>query len=329
MKKTIHWGIIGLGKIARKFAEDLLLLDGVQLAAVASRDLEKAKTFAEEFQAASYYSSYEELVADPEIDVVYIATPHVFHLKNTIMCLKANKAVLCEKAFAMNSRQVDIMIEEAKKRKLFLMEALWTRFIPATEKLMELINTNIIGEIEKVQADFGFEADPNPEKRVFNKKLGGGSLLDVGLYPVYLSLLLLGAPEKIKAKAQMTNQNVDGSCSMEFHYQNQIKAILESSIEKSTPTEAFIQGSKGTIKLHAPFHHTQKLTIALNKQTQEDIEIKYTGNGYYHEILEVVDCLRKGKTESKKMPHSTSRQIIATLDAIREKIGLKYESDLE
>lgn len=323
MTKTINWGIIGLGKIARKFAEDIKLVSNACLWGVASRDIEKAMDFAEKHQAEHYFGSYEALVNHPEIDIVYIATPHVFHFENTMLCLKANKAVLCEKAFGMNADEVSAMISEAQQRKLFLMEAMWTRFIPATERLLQILANREIGEIRKLKADFGFVGDPNPEGRLYNKALGGGSLLDIGIYPVYLSLLLLGLPKAIEASATITPQNIDTSCSIGFHYPNGAISHLASSIVTQTPTEAFIEGSLGSIRVHARFHHSEKLTILKENQPPTEIELPYKGNGYVHEIEEVMSCLQKGKTESEKMSHDMSLQLIDTLDTIREKIGLQ------
>lgn len=324
MKRKIHWGIIGLGNIAHKFAADLLLSRDAKLMAVASRNIEKSKLFGQEYQAERCYDSYEELTNDTTIDIIYIATPHVFHYQHTMMCLKAGKHVLCEKAFGMNAQEVISMIAEAKHRKLFLMEALWTRFIPITEKLLELMNLQTIGEIREVKADFGFVGDKNPERRIYNKKLGGGSLLDVGIYPVYLSILLMGAPLGIKAKARMSPSAVDTHCEMLFEYQDEGRAILESSIDMETPTEAYIFGKEGHIKMHSRFHHSQKLSVFKTNHETEDIHLKYEGYGYFHEIMEVHSCLHQGKLESDKMPHSMSLKLIQTLDSIREKIGLSY-----
>jgi len=325
MEKMIKWGIIGLGNIAHKFAADLLLVDGVCIEAVASRDSQKAKDFAHQYHSKKAYSSYQELAEDPEVEIIYIATPHAFHYGNTMMCLRAGKSVLCEKAFGMNSKEVESMITEANTRNLFLMEALWTRFIPATEKLLELVVQNTIGQIKHIRADFGFIADKNPNRRLFNKELGGGSLLDVGIYPVYLSILLLGLPKEIIAKAQMTKSHVDSFCAMLFDYTNGAKAILESHIESTTPVEAYIYGSKGSIKMHKNFHHSKELTIHLEGEEPSSIQIEYIGNGYYHEILEVMICLRNKKTESSKMPHQMSIDLIKTLDRVRSEIGLTYD----
>lgn len=325
MKNKLKWGIIGLGKIAKTFASDLSLSNQSSLYAVASRELNNAKEFAKEFNAEKSYASYQELAKDPEVDVVYIATPHVFHKEYTLMCLRAGKHVLCEKAFGMNEQEVCEMIEEAKKRKLFLMEAFWTRFIPATEKLLSFIEDGVIGEVKQLRADFGFKANTDPTKRLFNKKLGGGSLLDIGIYPVYLSLLLLGPPQKIVSKVEMSHTGVDSFMASIFDYSNGNISVLESSFLVDTPTEAYIFGEKGFIKMHSRFHHCEKLSIHIKGQETQEIEIKYKGHGYFHEIKEVEQCIQNNQLESLKMPHSMSLKLIQTLDRIRKEIGLEYD----
>jgi predicted dehydrogenase len=232
--KKINWGILGLGHIAEKFASDLQLSESSVLQGVASRDINKAKQFGDKYNPINYYGSYTELAEDPSIDVIYIATPHTLHFENTMMCLKNGKSVLCEKPMGMNSDEVKIMSEYAKRSNLFLMEGLWTRFIPATEKLLELLDNKEIGDLVMVRADFGFNAPFNPESRVFNRNLGGGSLMDVGIYPVYLSLLTLGNPSAISATSEFTETGVDANCSMSLEYNNKAMSILESSIVSQT-----------------------------------------------------------------------------------------------
>lgn len=327
MRKKINWGIIGLGNIAHKFAADLKLSDNCHLYGVASRDIHNAKTFSTQFEANKSYGSYEELANDPEIDIIYIATPHTFHFENTMMCLQCNKAVLCEKPMGINTHEVQTMVKEAKSRQLFLMEALWTRFIPATEKLIDLLNDKVIGELSFLRADFGFKADRFLKNRLFDKKLGGGSLLDIGIYPIYLSLLTLGLPTDIKAIASMTENDVDASCSALFIYKNGVRANFASSIEAEIPVEATIYGNDGIIKLHQPFHSSEKITIS-KKTRNETLDIKCTGNGYYHEIEEINKCLFNRETESIKLPLKTSTDLIVLIDKIKDEIGLKYENKI-
>lgn len=324
MTSKIKWGIIGLGSIANKFASDLLLSENAILYGVASRNIDKAKEFGQRYNSIKYFGSYEELAKVPEIDVIYVATPHTFHFENTMMCLKNGKAVLCEKPLGVNSYEVKTMIKEAPSRKIFLMEALWTRFIPATEKLIELLRDKTIGDIIFIRADFGFKAELNLEGRLFNKKLGGGALLDIGIYPIYLSLLTLGLPTNMKVLARKTQTEVDSYSSMLFDYKNSAKAILESTFEADTPIEAYIYGTKGTIKMHSRFHHTEKISLFQNGELKEVFDMKYKGNGYFYEIEEVNKCIINNRIESVKLPHSVSLNLINLLDMIMVEIGLSY-----
>lgn len=325
MSEKVRWGILGLGNIAGKFVKDLLLIDNAVLQGVASRDISKARIFAKKYGAIRAYEGYDALANDPDIDIIYIATPHVFHFEQTMLCLRAGKSVLCEKPMAMNAKEAKIMMDEAKKRNLFLMEGLWTRFIPGTKKVLDLIANDAIGTIDFIKADFGFKGDGNLQSRVYNKSLGAGSLLDIGIYPVYLSLLLLGVPDAIRAIANYTETGVDASCSMLFEYAGGTKAFLESTILADTPVEALIYGSKGSLQIHSRFHHSKEITIRQNDGTTKSFTVEYKGEGYYHEILEVMDCLRQGLTESPRMPHSMSLDLIQVLDGVREKIGLEYD----
>ena len=320
----IKFGIIGLGKIANKFAQDLITVEGCVLQAVGSRDLTKAKDFAASYKATHYYSSYEEVAADPEVDVIYIATPHVFHFDNTMMCLQAGKAVICEKPFAMNLKEVEIMIKTAKEKKLFLMEALWTRFIPGTLKVMELMDQNTIGEVHSIQANFGYLATTDPSSRLIAKELGGGSLLDIGIYPIFISLLLLGIPIETKTVAQLTPTQIDQHCAMLMKFKNGATAILESSFLGETSNKAVISGNKGKIIMHAPFHHTKKITVEIYGKEPCQITAPLINNGYTHEIEEVKNCLLSGQLESDKMSHQNSHELMKILDLIRSQINLTY-----
>lgn len=326
MNSKIRWGIMGLGKIANKFASDLQLSNEAELYAVASRNQEKAKAFGEKYHSQKHYHSYEEMAMDEDIDVIYIATPHSFHFENTMLCLKNNKSVLCEKPMGLNSHQVRAMINEAQLRNLFLMEGLWTRFIPATGKLIDLLRNKSIGDLQYMQADFGFKADFDPKSRVFNKSLGGGSLMDIGIYPIYLSLLILGFPTHLNAEARISKTGVDSYCSILLGYENGEKAILESSLEADTPTVAHIYGSKGYIKLHSRFHHSEKISLYQNDELKEVFDLKYQGHGYIYEIEEVNHCLRNKMIESPNLPHTLSLDLIAIIDQVKAKIGLIYAS---
>jgi predicted dehydrogenase len=320
----LKWGIIGLGKIAHKFASDLQLAKNSELVAVASRSKVKAEEFAETYNAKYAFGSYRELANLAEIDIVYIATPHVFHFEHTMLCLEHKKHVLCEKPMGMNAEQVRAMIAKAREKQLFLMEGLWTSFIPATKKVLDLLDENAIGDIVLLEADFGFKPPFDPEKRIYNKSLGGGSLLDIGIYPVYLSLLLLGMPESIQATASFSTSGVDTFCGILFKHTNGANSVLHSTILTQTPTEAIIYGTKGSIKLHTPFHHSQLITLTQDGKEDVHFELPIIGEGYAHEIQEVEKCLRNKQLESKKYPQKSSLQLIETLDLIRRQIGFEY-----
>jgi len=323
-RKKIKWGIVGLGNIAVKFAEDMSLSQDAELFGVASREMDKALIFAKEFGAKKAFGSYDELINHPEVDVVYIATPHSMHYELTLKCIESGKAVLCEKPMGLDAIQVKEMIDFARSKKVFLMEGIWTRLIPATKTFLKLMDDKIIGEIKNVRADFGFASIHSKESRIFNKKLGGGSLLDVGIYPVYLSLLLLGEPKSIQVEAEMTDTGVDKNCTMMFHYENGAIANLFSSIAEKTPTDGEIVGTKGSIKLHSRFHHPQKITIDVNGEASKTIEENYRGGGYIHEIEEVNNCLFEGKTESDLLPLDISLRLSKILDLVKNEINLDY-----
>ena len=320
----IKFGIIGLGKIAHKFAQDLITVDGCILQAVGSRELTKAKDFATIYKARHYYSSYEELVADPTVDIVYIATPHALHFNHTMLCLQAGKAVICEKPFAMNLKEVEIMINTAREKQLFLMEALWTRFIPSTLQVMELMDQNTIGEVHSIQANFGYLATTDPSSRLMAKELGGGSLLDIGIYPIFISMLLLGTPIETKCIAQLTTTGIDQHCAMLMKFKNGATATLESSFLSETSNTAIIFGSKGKIIMHAPFHHTEKITVEIHDKKPYTMRIPYINNGYVHEIEEVRNCILSGQLQSHQMSHLHSYELIITLDLIRSQINVTY-----
>lgn len=328
MSDKIKWGIIGLGNIANKFAHDINLHKGSILYAVASRNNDTALYFKDKYNSVLSFSSYKELAKCSDVDVVYIATPHVFHYENTMMCLREGKHVLCEKPMSMNAKQSKEMVALAKSKNLFLMEALWTRFIPSTIKVIELIRDNEIGEIKSIKADFGFEAKLRTKNRLFDNKLGGGSLLDIGIYPIFISLLLLGLPKSFIAKATIDENNVDTSFKTTFDYGNKIESALESTFEKQTPTEAIIIGDNGSIKIHSQFHCSNKITLYKEGESDRIINSNIVGNGYYHEIEEVVNCLKNNFTESEKLSLSFSLELIELLDKIRNRIGLKYDSDI-
>jgi predicted dehydrogenase len=321
--KTIHWGIIGLGSIAHKFATDLLTVEGANLYAVASRSQDKADQFASKYKADKAYGSYEALIKDKNIDAVYIATPHALHKENTLLCLEHGIAVLCEKPFAMNIEEVEQMISQAKEKNVLLMEALWTYFLPHYQYVLEAIKNKTFGNVLKLEADFGFYRAFNNDARLFNKSLGGGSLLDIGIYPIFAALSTLGLPKNIEASATYFDNGVDASCHMNFDYGSQITATLKSTLIEDTPTEAIFYCEYGTVKINTMFHQPSTVTI-ISEDKEETIDFDVRTIGYNYEVIHFNTLLRQGKTESNIMTFEFSKQLIKTLDAVRTLINLHY-----
>ncbi|MGB7843819.1 MAG: Gfo/Idh/MocA family oxidoreductase [Salinimicrobium sp.] len=319
----IKWGIIGPGRIARKFAASLTHVEDAELYGVASRSFERAAIFAKEAGATMVFSSYEQMLQDKEVDVIYVATPHVFHHKHTLLCLQHGKAVLCEKPFAINKEQVEEMIATARENKVFLMEAMWTPFLPHIKYLNEILNSGKYGKVKKLTADFGFDAPFDEEGRLFKKSLGGGSLLDIGIYPIFLALHSLGKPEKVEANAEFGKTGVDENCEVILSYSNGAKADLKSSIKEKTPTTAEFELEKATIKLHSKWHEPTTVSI-ITAQGTEEKKFDTASFGYEYEARHVQEMLREGRTESDVMTFEKSLELISMLDQVRKEIKLEY-----
>jgi len=320
--KSIKWGIIGLGKIAHKFATDIATVPNCELYAVASRTQQKADDFAQKHNAKNAYDTYEKLVSDINVDAVYIATPHSLHFDNTLLCLQHKKAVLCEKPFAMNAEQVNQMIAVAKENNVLLMEALWTRFLPHFQYVLDIVESKKYGELKNLKADFGFYTPYNTESRVFQKRVGGGSLLDIGIYPIFAALTSLGKPHNIKSEATFFENGADSSCSMMFNYDN-AKAELQSTFLEETKTEAIYTFENAIVKINTRFHEPSSVTVIENGK-EETIDFNYKTIGYSYEIDHFNELLRKEKTESPLMTFELSKTLIEILDEVRSKIGLTY-----
>ena len=320
--KNIRWGIIGLGKIANKFATDLASIETVELVAVASRNIQNANNFAEKHNAKKAYSSYEELAKDTNVDAVYIATPHSFHKEHAILCLQNKKAVLCEKPFAMNLSEVTEMIQVAKENNVLLMEALWSFFLPHFTYVLDIVKSEKFGKLKSLEADFGFHTPYNTDSRLFKKDLGGGSLLDIGIYPIFAALATLGEPDAIHAKATFFENGADASCDMVFQYKN-AKATLKSTLLEETPSVAILKFDKATVKLNRQFHQSSSITVIQNNK-EEIINFDFKTIGYNFETEHFNNLLRAGEKESNIMTFEFSKNLINTLDKVREIIGLKY-----
>jgi predicted dehydrogenase len=324
----INWGIIGAGWIAEKFAQGVSVVNDAKIKAVASRDLERARKFAREHGIDVAYGSYEELARDPNVDVVYVATPHPFHCENTLMCLDLGKPVLCEKPLAMNEMEVHRMIDKAKESDLFLMEAIWTRFLPSIAKAEEIVASGELGEVRHIKSDFGIMRDFDPNHRVFNKALGGGSLLDIGIYPLFLTLLLWGEPDSISAVADIGSTTVDESLALTLKYSDGRIAVLFSSFRVDSTVETHICGTKGRLKLNRWWFCPSTLELSKGDGAPLVIDPHAVGNGYNYEAEEVGRCLRAGARESSMLPLAFSVRLMRLMDGIRKQIGLAYDADL-
>lgn len=329
MDKKVRWGILGTGMIARKMAEGLSVVPGAALTAVASRSKEKAAEFSREYGVAAAYGSYEQLAVDPGVDVVYVATPHPYHCENSLLCMRNGKAVLCEKPFAMNEREVLRMIAGAKESGVFLMEAFWTRFHPSIRRVLELVRSGAIGEVRHIDSDFGVFNVFDPEHRAFNKKLGGGSLLDIGIYPVFLTLLLWGEPDRITCVPKMGTTGVDESLALIYGYNDGRIATLYSSFIVNSTVETHICGTEGRIKLPRMWFCPVPVELTRGENPVETITFDFVGNGYNYEAEEVTRCVREGKKESDILPLDFSLRLIRLLDRTRKEMGLVYDADVD
>ena len=324
MKKKYKWGILAPGKMSAKFTKGLKLLGNVELYAVGSRDLKRAKQFADEFGFKKYYGSYEELASDPDLEVVYIASPHSYHHEHTMLCLKHKKAVICEKAFALNSREVEDMIKEAAKQKVFLMEALWPPFQPIYQKTNEILQGGEPGKIVHLNACFSFKPPFDPIDRKFNLNLGGGSLLDIGIYPVIDALYFIGVPSEVIAKASFAETGSEDSISIIFGYNDGRMAALYSSFRTAERIGCDLLCENGNLFFSRGRDMSQRLNVAMNGKENKEYSLLPDGMGYQFEATEVMNCLDEGKLQSDVVPHSFSRDLMNTLDRIRQAAGIVF-----
>ncbi len=319
---------MGCGNIAHSFARGLKYLkNSAKIFAVASRTEGKAEAFGKMYRAEKIYNNYEDLVNDPEVDVIYISTTHNFHHQNALLCLNHKKPVLCEKPLTINAHQTEDLINTAKKNKVFLMEAMWTRFFPCILKLIEILNDQVIGEVKHVKADFGIRKEFNQEHRAFNPNLGGGALLDLGIYPItFATLVFKTAPIKIKSSAFIGKTGVDEHSSYLFEYKHEKVALLSSSYTYLMPDNGYVFGEKGYIEI-PDFYHPSKMFLKLIGTQKKAIKIPFKSVGYNYEAEEVMKCLDDGKVESEIMSLSESLKIMRIMDTIRSQWGLKYPEE--
>jgi predicted dehydrogenase len=323
---VIRWGVIGPGIIATGFAEAMQWAEGGSITAVASRSADRAESFGNRFDIPSRYDDYDALAADPDVDVVYVATPHSRHEVDTIALLRAGKHVLCEKPFALNARQAVHMADEARSRSLFLMEAIWSRFLPAYRSLLQLIGEGRIGEPLLVEGDFGFRRPVDPEHRHFARELGGGALLDLGIYPVQLCTLVLGPVERVVADGVVGRTGVDEVVTALLHHPGDRLGVVKAALRVGMTCTARIAGTEGVIDLPALMHCPNSLTVT-SAAGVEVIDASYEGNGLRFEIDEVHRCLEEGRTESDVLPLDESIALATTLDTIRAQLGVVYPGE--
>jgi predicted dehydrogenase len=325
MTKTFNWGILAPGNIAGKFVAELQGLESARVMAVGSRELTRAAEFASNHGIARTWGSYEALAADPDIDVIYIASPHVFHAEHTKLCLKHKKAVLCEKAFGMNSKEVEEMIEIASSEKVFLMEAFMTPHQPSYQEAHKIIQSGVLGEIKHLHGWFGFNKSPyDTTGRLFNPKLGGGALLDIGLYPLFDALWFMGEPVQMEAFADLTALGIDQSITASMRFNGGKTATIFASFLSAVGVGTDIYCERGALKLRRTSTLDQWLEIHRPGEPVQTIRYNQNSCGLKLEALEVMNCLGENRLESTKMSHQDSRLLLQNLDLIRQKAGITY-----
>ncbi|MGI8994001.1 MAG: Gfo/Idh/MocA family protein [Nocardioidaceae bacterium] len=324
--KPIRWGIIATGSIAHKLASDIALVPDAELTAVGSRQLETAETFAAQYGARRAYGSYADVAADPDVDVVYVATPHALHRENVELCLAGGKAVLCEKALALNGNDAEAMATTARAAGLFLMEAMWMRCNPNIRALQTLVDGGAVGEVRQIDANFGFVADKPPEHRLYDPALGASALLDIGIYPLTFAWLLLGAPTHISSSGQLSERGIDLVCESVLSYDDGRVARIACSMIEELSCTATIEASSGRIEFAPRFQEAREFTVTTDagRSTYSD---NIRGRGYVHEIEEVHRCLREGRTESSLVPLDETVALMRLMDTIRAQIGSTLPGD--
>ncbi len=318
----LRWGILGLGKIANKFVKDLTLVENCELTAVASRTAEKAEQFGRQYGAKYMHSSYDEILKNDDVDIVYIAVPHDSHMEYTLAAMDHGKHVLCEKPLAVNRDQVQKVINASKSNNVFLMEAFWTRFNPSIEAVVSRVKNNEIGKVNYINVDFSFYRDAAPESRLLNMNLAGGSLLDVGVYPIFLTYLIMGYPDEILATSIMHETGVDLQTSAILKYKDGLANVM-SGFRSASDMVAKIYGTNGKIFIDKIWHESQGYKIEKDDELTV-YSLPKRGIGFTYEIEECFSCISKDRIESEKWSHSDSLNLISICDEIRDQIGLKY-----
>jgi len=321
--EKFSWGILGPGGIARAFAKDLNFIQGHIIGAVGSRSLENAQKFSADFGGTAY-GSYEELVADPSIDAIYVATPHPAHHDNVILALNAGKPVLCEKPFSVNAQEAQSMIDAASGNNVALMEAMWARFLPHYAKVREIVESGVLGPILSIHADHGQRLADQGIPRLIEPSLAGGALLDLGIYPVSFAHMILGNPAHITSDAVMTDKGVDAQTSMIFTYESGAQAVLTTTMIEQTPCRAVVAGLNGWLEIDRTFYNPAAMRVILNDGTVTEYPSAYQGHGLREQAEIFKQLVRSGNLESEILTWKDTVDIMKTLDTVREQIGLKY-----
>lgn len=321
-----RWGIAATGGVAVRFAESMRTTGQGAIVAVGSRSSDRARAFADRFDVPHAHGSYDDLFADPDVDIVYVGTPHGRHADDVLRALEHGKHVLCEKPFALNAEEVREVARVATERDRFVMEAMWTRFLPSYVAMTDAIAAGRIGEPLMVEADFGWRGPVDPTNRHFDRELGGGALLELGVYPVHLALLVLGRPEAVAAEGHIGTTGVDESVAAVLRHSGDRLAIVKAALRIPMSCTARIAGSEGWIELPAFMHCPQSFTVR-SPQGEEVVEAGWTGDGFRFQVDEVHRCLDEGLRESPRMPLSDTLAITEVMDAVRAQIGLRYPGE--
>ena len=324
MSTEIRWGVVGPGRIAEKVVEDVAVVDGSRVVAVASRSERRARDFADRHGIDRAYGSYAQVLADPEVDVLYVATPHAQHAAIARAAVEAGKALLVEKSFTATSAGAQEVVDLARARGVFVMEAMWTRFQPAVVALHELIADGAVGEVRSVQADLGVAREFDPEDRLFALELGGGALLDLGVYVVSFAQMLLGAPDTVSATGSRFPTGVDAEASLLLGYDDGRSAAVMTSLRHALPGQARVFGTAGWVDVLPRFHHPQTIVLHRDGAEPEAITRPQLGGGYAHELVEVAECLRAGRTESSVMPLADTLAVQEVLQAAADQLGVRH-----
>jgi predicted dehydrogenase len=324
VNERFNWGIIGPGRIAQQFADGLKVIDDAALYAVASNSQSRAAAFAEKYGGEKIYTSYEALVSDPEVDAIYVATPHRFHFENVMLCLNAGKPVLCEKPLTVNAAETKKLIETSKAKKIFLMEALWTRYLPIYQQVREWLESGVIGDVKFLSSTFGAALPEAEDDRWLNPELAGGTLLDMGVYPISISQWVVGQePQSYSVQAIMGKTGVDVLTAVTLKYPNGVISQFNSNFLVANVNDFFIYGTQGHIRIHPNYWGSSGATLVTDGQ-ELTVSKPLAGGGFEYETMEAMRCIRAGLIESPGMSHATTLATMELMDKIRAEIGLKY-----